>query len=443
MAALAIGLAIAPAASPEAPLPAHRFSPDTTAPASAWLALLPSGEEKRRFIVDCAGCHTFDAQIAREGPAPRTRGAWEASVQKMLSFAGASTGFPIMSPDRDPVRTAEWLERHLTDRVPGTVESPGSQGASGYEVIEYPLPKPDLPHDLAIASDGRIVVTGMVSHVLYVFDPATGTFEEKPIPVPDANPRAIEIGPDGVWWIVLGDPGLIARYDPARGEWRDWDVGVYAHELAIDSAGRVWYNGHFTKAPEILGMIDPSDGTIRTFEVPSPPLANGGSTIPYGLRAGPDGTIWMTELLGNRLVRFDPGSERFVIHDLPTPHSGPRRLDVDAHGIVWIPEFANDRLARFDPATGDFTEHVVPTADALPYVARVDPRSGAVWLGTAAGDLVARFDPASGAFVEIPLPTGSALVRHLAIDPRTGDVWGATSPFPIVSPRLFVVRPRG
>lgn len=219
-------------------------------------------------------------------------------------------------------------------------------------------------------------------------------------------------------------------------------MGVYAHEVAIDSAGRAWYNGHFTKSPEILGVLDPASGTTRTFEVPSPPMTNGGSAIPYGLRVGPDGTIWMTELLGNRLVRFDPDDESFRIYDLPTSHSGPRRLDVDAEGNVWIPEFANDRLARFDAERETFTEHLVPTPDALPYVARVDARSGAVWLGTAAGDLVARFDPAKGTFVEIPLPTRPALVRHIAVDPRNGHLWGAYGPFPPVSPKIFVIRAR-
>ena len=110
--------------------------------------------------------------------------------------------------------------------------------------------------------------------------------------------------------------------------------------------------------------------------------------------------------------------------------------------VVWIPEFANDRLAHFEPASATFTEFVLPTADALPYVARVDARSGAVWIGTGAGDLVARFDPGSGTFVEIPLPDDSPLVRHLAVDPRTGDVWGTTSPFPILAPYVFVIRAR-
>ena len=30
---------------------------------AAWLSLLPDGLEKRQFILDCTGCHQFDADI--------------------------------------------------------------------------------------------------------------------------------------------------------------------------------------------------------------------------------------------------------------------------------------------------------------------------------------------------------------------------------------------
>ena len=39
------------------------------------------------------------------------------------------------------------------------------------------------------------------------------------IPVPNANPRAVEVAPDGAWWVVLGGPNALARRSPA-GEMR-------------------------------------------------------------------------------------------------------------------------------------------------------------------------------------------------------------------------------
>ncbi len=189
----------------------------------------------------------------------------------------------------------------------------------------------------------------------------------------------------------------------------------------------------------MIGYVDPALGETRTFDVPVETMPDGGSTIPYGLRAAPDGTIWMTELIGGRLVKFDPDpeSETFTLYPLPTSYSGPRRLDIAADGTVWIPEFANNRLARFDPENETFSEYELPTPDALPYVARVDHRSGIVWVGTAGADMMVRFDPATETFTEIPLPTSGALTRHIAVDPRNGDVWGGYGPFPPRGPKIF------
>ena len=72
----------------------------------------------------------------------------------MLSFAGAHTGFLIMSPGRDSGATAAWLSEHLAD-LPPVPEPPSS--SDGWSVDEFPLPRPtDLPHDVAGASDGRV-----------------------------------------------------------------------------------------------------------------------------------------------------------------------------------------------------------------------------------------------------------------------------------------------
>jgi virginiamycin B lyase len=109
---------------------------------------------------------------------------------------------------------------------------------------------------------------------------------------------------------------------------------------------------------------------------------------------------------------------------------------------VWVPEFAANRLAAFDPATSRFREYEIPIADALPYVARVDPRSGAIWVSLAGAGAVVRFDPARETFDVVPLPTRDGIVRHLAVDPRTGDVWGAYGSFPARSQQVFRIRSR-
>jgi len=270
---------------------------------------------------------------------------------------------------------------------------------------------------------------------MYYLDPGSGDLAQIPIPIPQANPRAIEIDDRGTWWVLLGAPSAIARLNPMAGDWDSFEIGLYAHSIARDSTGGLWFNGHFSRDSIDLGRLDPSTGEIRTYRLP-PNREVTGSPIPYELRVGPDGSIWGSELLGNRIFRFWPDTEGSVAYEMPTPSSGPRRLDVAPDGTVWIPAYAAGTLVRFDPRAERFMEHSLPTPDALPYVARVDPRSGVVWVAEAGADAIARFDPATSSWVELPLPTRSALIRHIALDPRTGAVWAAYANAPPVEPKI-------
>lgn len=414
---------------------------DTVDPGSAAvLAQLPEGELKRRFVLDCTGCHQLDMRVAYPGGRARTEQEWEAAIRRMIGFAGAGTPFPIISAERDPAQTARWLAANLRT-PPAAPTAAGAPEVAG-TVRAYPLPEPrDLPHDVALDRDGRILITGMMTGRMYLLDPESGAFEAVPIPVERANPRALDVGPDGAWWVLLGAPRKIARRDPASGEWRAHDIGMYPHSIQRDARGRVWFNGHFTREPELIGYLDERTGAVRTFPVPNTQaLRAGNGPIPYDLRIAPDGTVWGTELHGNRLIRFDPQSERFRAYDLPTAHGGPRRMDVAADGTVWIAHYAAGKVARFDPRSERFTEHALPDADALPYVVRVDDARGRLWVGTGAGDRIYRLDLRSGRWTAHPLPAPGALIRHMALDPRSGDLWAAYGASPGVPALIVRVR---
>lgn len=396
--------------------------PDTDpAPAdpssAAWLALLPDGPAKRQFIIDCTGCHQFDSRMALPSGRPRTEAEWKDAVQRMLGFAGPESGFPVISSAQHADSTAAWLARSL-----GSRRAEGPAPAADARVTEFLFPAAqDLPHDLAIDSTGQVIVTGMFTGAMYVLDPASGVFTSVAIPVERANPRAVELDREGRWWVVLGNPQQLARFDGMT--WATFDVGVYAHSVALDSVGGAWVNGHFTRQPELLVGID-RDGSVSRVSLPEhPTLADRpGGPVPYELRTGPDGRIWMSELQGNRLIAHDPSTGTSKVFELPRPASGPRRFDVGADGIVWIPAYGAGTLVRLDPATGAFQEIALPVADAAPYVVRVDS-AGGVWIGAGAADALFRYDPATEAFETVPLPSRGALVRHLAIDRRTGDIW--------------------
>jgi streptogramin lyase len=329
-------------------------------PSSAtWLSLLPDGLEKRKFILDCTGCHQFDGDIALIDGRVRTEPEWAASVTKMLGFAGATTGFPVIAADRDAQATAAWLAKYVRERPASPPAARVTLGAA--DVREYRMPEPgDLPHDVAVEPTGTVLITGMFTHVLYRLAPATGSMNTIAIPVPKANPRAIELDARGRAWVVLGGPKQLAVLEPDS-SWTTFDVGMYAHSVAI-GRDRAWVNGHFTHAPELLRGVDLATGTVETVTVPEhPTLGKGpGGPIPYEIRLAPDGRLWGGELQGNRLVAYSPSSGTFATFTLPTSASGPRRFDIDRAGIVWIPAYSANLIVRLDPASGQFREIPMP-----------------------------------------------------------------------------------
>jgi virginiamycin B lyase len=418
-------------------------------PGFAYLNVLPSGEEKRRLILDCAGCHAFNEKtlLDKEG-ALLDEDSYKASVDKMLSFSGAASMFPIMSPSRQSAPTAKFLSAHLTEE-PLQAEAEKSRGlrapAGGYSVTEYDLPiQQDFPHDLMLDGRGRIIITGMFTNLMYVLDPETAAFTTMPIPAPGGNPRALDLDAKGNWWILGGTTETISRYRVADEEWDHFNIGMYPHSIMLDTLNRVWFNGHFTHAPIKMGYVDSNSGEVVILEVPADGLKEeNGSPIPYGLRVGPDGNVWCTELAGNRLVRLLPGSGEFKTYMMPIPDSGPRRLDVGADGVVWIPEFSGGKLARFDPEGEKFLEYDFPTSNSLPYCARIDHKRDRVWISQCANDAIALFDIKTEKITEYRLPTHIAFVRHLDIDPETGDVWAAYSHLPGIHPKIARLRVEG
>ncbi|HXV14520.1 MAG TPA: hypothetical protein VEC56_09980 [Candidatus Krumholzibacteria bacterium] len=416
------------------------------APSRAYLGLLPDGEEKRRFAVDCLGCHALNARVVLDSTGePWDEAGWKKSTDKMLSFAGHTTHFPILPPDRASEPTARFVARYLTSQaIAGACAStePVGMPATSYTVTEWDLPdQNDFPHDLMRDGRGGILITGMFSGLMYVLDPKTHAFSTVEIPVPMANPRALDVDKNGDWWILCGFPNKIARRRASAGTWDVFDIGVYGHSVGVDAHQRAWFNGHFTRDPIRFGYVDGTTGKTHTLDAPATAMPpEQGSPIPYELRVGPDGTVWMTELAGNRLLRHDPGTGATKAYPLPSPHSGPRRCDVSPDGTVWVPEFAGGKLARFDPKTERFEEFDLPVHDTLPYCARVDPRRGVVWVSLCAADAIARFDPATKTFALFELPTRNAFIRHLDVDPESGEVWAAYSHSPNLEMRIARLR---
>lgn len=92
---------------------------------------------------------------------------------------------------------------------------------------------------------------------------------------------------------------------------------------------------------------DPSTGAVIIEEISLPGTE---SLRPGGIKSGPDGYIWFSELYANKIVRMNPDSTPDSIDIMEYPREGtdqpldnPRALTFDSHGNVWFTEGGEDR----------------------------------------------------------------------------------------------------
>ena len=154
--------------------------------------------------------------------------------------------------------------------------------------------------------------------------------------------------PDNVVWCELRDKRKrlwigtnsgVAMWDPETARWRTWKSkdglnGGIAREMALASDGSIWilcYPGGLTR-------FNPD--SLVPEKIPSP------DSIPTGLRAGPDGRIWITN--SSYLKATHPGG-LFQFQDVPLPaeiHQGIGRLTTSPDGVLWAA--GRSGISRFD-----------------------------------------------------------------------------------------------
>jgi streptogramin lyase len=156
----------------------------------------------------------------------------------------------------------------------------------------------------------------------------------------------------------------------------EWELGGRAsmqHDLAVHPDGRV-YSVDMTQ--DQLHRLDPATGEAASFPLPASDLPLGGvfggggqplpSTAnarfgPHSLQIAPDGAVWTTLALGNRLARFDPQREQWTVHDLEEGFY-PHTLRFDAKGRIWFTLAVSNHVGRFDPATNELVAVRLPAA---------------------------------------------------------------------------------
>jgi virginiamycin B lyase len=152
--------------------------------------------------------------------------------------------------------------------------------------------------------------------------------------------------------------------------------------------------------------------TIKEWDVPTK------GAHPHDPALAPDGSLWFTEQLQNKLGRLDPASGAFKEYPLKIEDSGPHGLVADSNGNIWFTGNGKGYIGKLDPKTGNVTAYKMPDEKAEdPHTAVFDAH-GTMWFTVQVGNMVGRLDPRTGK-VELKAVQGQrALPYGIAINSK-------------------------
>src|SRR5260370_3976444 len=169
-------------------------------------------------------------------------------------------------------------------------------------------------------------------------------------------------------------------------------VALAARETSGDGPGSA---GWLTLAPTTprttpstaARTVGELKATIKEWDVPTK------GAHPHDPALAPDGSLWFTEQLQNKLGRLDPASGAFKEYVLKIEDSGPHGLVADANGNIWFTGNGKGHIGKLDPKSGEVTAYQMPDEKAEdPHTAVFDAR-GILWFTVQVGSMVGRLDP--------------------------------------------------
>jgi virginiamycin B lyase len=257
-----------------------------------------------------------------------------------------------------------------------------------------------------------------------------------------SGPHGIEFDAEGLLWVTLEFHGRVVAFDREGKLVRDHDVrldcttcpdkiNTHPHGLGVAADGKtVWFTG---KGTGTVGKITP-DGKVHTYALPTV------GSVPIYIRSGPDGNMWVTELVGNKIARVTPDG-RVTEFAIPTFNSRPIAIVPGPDGRMWFTEEAGNKVGRVE-RDGRITEFAVPKAQANVILAGLAfDREGNLWVqqyvdhnnpAPAGRDHIVKIDKAiltaepsvlpRRHFTFYPVPTRDT-VMHRIIQGPDGHLW--------------------
>jgi len=233
-----------------------------------------------------------------------------------------------------------------------------------------PLGEGSMPHGVVTGPDGAAWVTDQGLNAIVRVDGRTNAV--RIFRVGDRNVGAHTPAFDrrGILWFT-GQRGFYGRLEPATGRVEVFEAprGNGPYGIAAAANGDVWFA---SLGQSYVARIDTATGRATVIEPPTPRQG--------ARRVWPDSKhrVWVSEWNSGNLSMFDPATDRWRAWKPPGERPQPYAVYVDDRDIVWITDFQGDgnRIVRFDPATERFQTF---TLSRNAQVRQLLGRPGEVW----------------------------------------------------------------
>jgi virginiamycin B lyase len=201
-------------------------------------------------------------------------------------------------------------------------------------------------------------------------------------------------------------PGGVTELKVNIREWAVPTKGAHPHDPAVGPDGALWFTEQMANK---LGRLDPKTGEFKEY-----PLGEGQNSGPHGLVADRDGDIWFTANFAGYIGKLDPRTGKVTEYKMPDKKADdPHTAAFDADGILWFTVQGANMVGRLDPKTGKIQLKDVPTERANPYGIQVNSKGVPIFCELGVNKM-ASIDPKTMAIKEYTLPA-SARPRRLAI----------------------------
>lgn len=224
--------------------------------------------------------------------------------------------------------------------------------------------------------------------------------------------KMMTVDPKGGIWFVESREDKVIKINPKTLEVQEYLLpkGAAPYSIVSDSKGVLWITAH---GIEMLLELHPDSAKVLSHQPPSH-----GFLIHINVDKSDD-MVYFCQPGANSIVEYDRNG-KFKEYIIPTPNSGPGRLDIGKDKIIWFPELYTNKLGKLDLKTGKFEEWDLPVENALPAYTRVD-RRGTVWVSMPMKDKIGSFR--DGKFLRLyDIPTKESIVSANVEDEK-GNIW--------------------